>query len=255
MPSSPFSGHTDWVRTVLRVGGFLNPEHLINTFGLIGVLVIVFAECGLLIGFFLPGDSLLFTAGLLAAGSVRGIDIAPLWVLLVTVPVAAILGNLTGYWIGWRAGPAVFNRPDSRLFKAKNVEKAHEFFERHGARTILLARFVPVVRTFATVMAGASRMNVRVYAAYSVVGGIVWGVGVTLLGYWLGNVSVIRNNIELFAVAIVLVSFIPILLEYLRARRRTARGGSTTTDRARTPSSPLLTGSERDPGGAPERGR
>jgi membrane-associated protein len=213
------------------VGGFLNPEHLINTFGLIGVLVIVFAECGLLIGFFLPGDSLLFTAGLLAAGSVRGISIAPLWVLLVTVPIAAILGNLTGYWIGWRAGPAVFNRPDTRLFKAKNVEKAHEFFERHGARTILLARFVPVVRTFATVMAGASRMTFRVYAAYSVAGGIVWGVGVTLLGYWLGNVSVIRNNIELFAVAIVLVSFIPILFEFLRARRRTARGGSTTTDR------------------------
>jgi membrane-associated protein len=213
------------------VGGFLNPEHLINTFGLIGVLVIVFAECGLLVGFFLPGDSLLFTAGLLAAGSVRGISIAPLWVLLVTVPIAAILGNLAGYWIGWRAGPAVFNRPDTRLFKAKNVEKAHEFFERHGARTILLARFVPVVRTFATVMAGASRMTFRIYAAYSVAGGIVWGVGVTLLGYWLGNVSVIRNNIELFAVAIVLVSFIPILFEFLRARRRTARGGSTTTDR------------------------
>jgi membrane-associated protein len=213
------------------VGGFLNPEHLINTFGLIGVLVIVFAECGLLIGFFLPGDSLLFTAGLLAAGSVRGISIAPLWVLLVTVPIAAILGNLTGYWIGWRAGPAVFNRPDTRLFKAKNVEKAHEFFERHGARTILLARFVPVVRTFATVMAGASRMTFRVYAAYSVAGGIVWGVGVTLLGYWLGNVSVIRNNIELFAVAIVLISFIPIFFEFLRARRRAGRGGSTTADR------------------------
>jgi len=213
------------------VGGFLNPEHLINTFGLIGVLVIVFAECGLLIGFFLPGDSLLFTAGLLAAGSVRGIHIAPLWVLLVTVPLAAIAGNLAGYWIGWRAGPAVFNRPDSRLFKKKNVDKAHEFFERHGARTILLARFVPVVRTFATVMAGASRMGFRVYAVYSVIGGIVWGVGVTALGYWLGNVAIIRNNIEVFAVAVVLVSFVPIALEYRRARRRMARSGTTTSDR------------------------
>ena len=213
------------------MGGFLNPEHLINTFGLIGVLVIVFAECGLLIGFFLPGDSLLFTAGLLAAGSVRGIHIAPLWVLLVTVPLAAIAGNLAGYWIGWRAGPAVFNRPDSRLFKKKNVDKAHEFFERHGARTILLARFVPVVRTFATVMAGASRMGFRVYAVYSVIGGIVWGVGVTALGYWLGNVAIIRNNIEVFAVAVVLVSFVPIALEYRRARRRMARSGTTTSDR------------------------
>jgi membrane-associated protein len=230
------------------VGGFLNPEHLINTFGLIGVLVIVFAECGLLIGFFLPGDSLLFTAGLLAAGTVRGISIAPLWVLLVTIPVAAILGNLAGYAIGRRAGPAVFNRPDSRLFKAKHVERAHEFFERHGARTILLARFVPVVRTFATVMAGASRMGFRVYAAYSVIGGIVWGAGVTALGYWLGNVAVIRDNIELFAVAIVLVSFIPIFFEYRRARRRSARGGSTTADRTGAPTA-------RGEDGALQRGR
>jgi membrane-associated protein len=213
------------------VGGFLNPEHLINTFGLIGVLVIVFAECGLLIGFFLPGDSLLFTAGLLAAGTVKGIHIAPLWVLLLTVPIAAIAGNLVGYWIGWRAGPAIFNRPDSRLFKAKHVEKAHEFFERHGGRTILLARFVPVVRTFATVMAGASRMSFRAYTAYSVIGGLVWGVGVTALGYWLGNVSIIRNHIELFAIAVVLISFIPIVVEYLRARRRTVRDGVTTADR------------------------
>jgi membrane-associated protein len=216
------------------VGGFLNPEHLINTFGLIGLLVIVFAECGLLVGFFLPGDSLLFTGGLLAAGSIKGITFAPLWVLLVTVPVVAVLGNLVGYWIGFRAGPAVFNRPDSRFFKARYVEQSHEFFERHGARTILLARFVPVVRTFATVMAGASRMNFRLYAAYSVIGGVVWGVGVTLLGYWLGNVSVIRNNIELFAIAIVLVSFIPIAFEYRRARRRSraaAGRGNTTADR------------------------
>ena len=219
------------------MGGFLNPEHLINTFGLVGLLVIVFAECGLLIGFFLPGDSLLFTGGLLVAGSVNNITLAPLWVLLVTVPIVAILGNLVGYWIGFRAGPPIFDRPDSRLFKAKYVEQAHEFFERHGARTILLARFVPVVRTFATVMAGASRMNFRVYAAYSVIGGIVWGIGVTALGYWLGNVSIIRNNIELFAVAIVIVSFIPIFFEYRRARRtaKAAGRGQTSADRSVDP--------------------
>jgi len=198
------------------VGGFLNPENLLNTFGLIGILVIVFAECGLLIGFFLPGDSLLFTAGLLSAAGL----IAPLWVLLVVIPIAAILGNLVGYWIGYRAGPAVFNRPNSRLFKAEYVEKAHDFFERYGARTILLARFVPIVRTFATVMAGASRMNFRVYALYSVIGGIVWGAGVTALGHWLGGVSFIRDNIELMAILIVVVSFIPVGIEFLRARRK-----------------------------------
>jgi membrane-associated protein len=199
---------------------FLDPQYLLNTFGLIGVLVIVFAETGLLVGFFLPGDSLLFTAGLISAGGLAGITLAPLWVLLILIPLAAIAGNLVGYWLGHRAGPAVFNRPNSRLFKAEYVEQAHAFFERHGARTILLARFVPIVRTFATVMAGASRMNFRVYALYSVIGGIVWGAGVTALGHWLGQVDVIRKNIELFAIVIVVVSMIPVVLELLRARRR-----------------------------------
>jgi membrane-associated protein len=216
------------------VGSFLDPQHLINTFGLIGVLIIIFAECGLLIGFFLPGDSLLFTAGLLSAGGVAGITLAPLWVLLILVPIAAIAGNLAGYWIGYRAGPAIFNKPDSRLFKAEYVEKAHDFFEKYGARTIILARFVPIIRTFATVMAGASRMNFRIYALYSVIGGLLWGAGVVLLGHWLGQVSVIKNNIELIAILIVVVSVIPIAIEVLRARRRnrgTGRGGRTTSDR------------------------
>jgi membrane-associated protein len=216
------------------VGSFLDPTHLINTFGLIGLLVIIFAECGLLIGFFLPGDSLLFTAGLLSAGGVAGITIAPLWVLLVLVPIAAIAGNLVGYWIGYRAGPAIFNKPDSRLFKAEYVEKSHAFFEKYGARTIILARWIPIVRTFATVMAGASRMNFRLYVMYTVIGGIVWAAGVTLLGHWLGNVEFIKNNIELIAILIILVSLIPVGIEFLRARRRssTDRGGQTTADRA-----------------------
>jgi membrane-associated protein len=208
------------------VGSFLDPQHLINTFGLIGLLLIVFAECGLLIGFFLPGDSLLFTAGLLSAGGVAGITLAPLWVLLIVIPIAAIAGNLVGYWIGYRAGPAVFNKPRSRLFKSEYVEKAHGFFERYGARTIVLARFVPIVRTFATVMAGASRMNFRIYALYSVIGGILWGAGVTALGHWLGRVSVIKNNIELIAILIVVVSVVPIAIELLRARRKRDRATS-----------------------------
>jgi membrane-associated protein len=199
---------------------FMDPQYLLNTFGLIGVLVIVFAETGLLVGFFLPGDSLLFTAGLISAGGLAGITLAPLWVLLLLIPLAAIAGNLVGYWIGYRAGPAVFNRPNSRLFKAEYVEQAHAFFEKYGARTILLARFVPIVRTFATVMAGASRMDFRIYALYSVIGGIVWGAGVTALGHWLGQVDLIRHNIELFAIVIVVISVIPIGIELLRARRR-----------------------------------
>ncbi len=204
----------------MPVGDFLDPQHLITTFGLLGLLLIVFAECGLLIGFFLPGDSLLFVAGLVAAGGLTGVDFVPLWLLLIVVPIAAIAGNLVGYWIGYRAGPAIFNKPDSRLFKAEYVEKAHGFFEKYGARTIVLARFVPIVRTFATVMAGASRMNFRVYAVYTVIGGILWGAGVTALGYWLGQVEFISHNIELIAILIVVVSVVPMAIELLRARRK-----------------------------------
>ena len=211
----------------MLVGSFLDPQHLITTFGLIGLLAVIFAECGLLIGFFLPGDSLLFVAGLVAAGGLSGVSFVPLWVLLVLVPVFAIAGNLVGYWIGYRAGPAIFNKPNSRLFKAEYVEKAHGFFEKYGARTIVLARFVPIVRTFATVMAGASKMNFRLYAFYSVIGGILWGAGVTALGYWLGQVGWIKNNIELLAIGIVLVSVIPIAIELLRGRRRANRARTT----------------------------
>jgi membrane-associated protein len=200
------------------VSGFLDPTHLINTFGLIGIMVIIFAETGLLIGFFLPGDSLLFTAGLLVAGGL----VAPLWVVLLLLPVAAVLGNLVGYWIGRKAGPAVFNKPDSRLFKAEYVDRSQAFFDRNGARTIVLARFVPVVRTFATVMAGASRMDVRRYALYSVIGGVLWAAGVTLLGFWLGQIEVVRDHVELFILGIVALSLIPVALEFLRSRRQSA---------------------------------
>src|SRR3954449_2859933 len=178
--------------------GLLDPTHLINTFGLIGIMVVLFAECGLLVGFFLPGDSLLFTAGLLAAGGL----VAPLWVLLVALPAAAVAGNLVGYWIGWKAGPAVFNRPDSRLFKAEYVDRSRAFFDRNGARTIVLARFVPIVRTFAAVMAGASRMDLRRFVLFSVLGGIAWACGILMLGYWLGGVALVRDHVELFILGV-----------------------------------------------------
>jgi membrane-associated protein len=198
------------------VSAFLDPTHLINTFGLIGMMAILFAECGLLVGFFLPGDSLLFTAGLLVAGGL----IAPLWVLLVALPVAAIAGNLVGWYIGRKAGPAVFERPDSRLFKAQHVERARTFFERNGARTIFLARFVPVVRTFATVMAGAARMDFRRFALYSAVGGLVWTIGITVLGFWLGHVAVVRDHVELFVLGVVALSLVPVVIEAVRSRSR-----------------------------------
>ncbi|MCO7218390.1 DedA family protein [Klenkia sp. PcliD-1-E] len=199
--------------------GFLDPTHLINTFGLIGIMAILFAETGLLVGFFLPGDSLLFTAGLLVAGGL----VAPLWVLLLLLPVAAVAGNLVGYWIGRKAGPAVFDRPDSRLFKAEYVTRSRDFFDRNGARTIVLARFVPVVRTFATVMAGASRMDFRRYLLFSVIGGVAWTAGVTLMGFWLGQIAFVRDHVELFVLGVVALSLVPVALEAVRGRRRSSR--------------------------------
>jgi membrane-associated protein len=205
--------------TIAAVGtSSLDAQHLISTFGLIGLLVIVFAECGLLVGFFLPGDSLLFTAGLLVS---QGKFHQPLALVCLLVAVAAVAGNQVGYEIGRRAGPAVFNKPDSRLFRRDYVDKTNAFFDRYGARAIIMARFVPIVRTFITVMAGAGRMDYRKYTVFSLIGGVLWGVGVTLLGYWLGGVQFVAGHIELILIAIVVVSVIPIVVELLRARRRT----------------------------------
>lgn len=199
---------------------WIDPDFLIETFGTLGILAIVFIESGLLVGFLLPGDSLLFTAGLLSAAG----TLPDLWVLLLTIPAAAIAGDQVGYAIGRKAGPAIFRRPDSRYFRAEHVERSREFFERYGARTIVIARFVPIVRTLAPVMAGVSRMNYRTFVTYNVIGGIGWGVGVTTLGYFLGQVEFVRANLEVMILGIVALSVLPIAFELLRGRR--ARRGA-----------------------------
>ena len=203
---------------------WLQPDTIISWLGpwaLVGLAAIVFAECGLLLGFFLPGDSLLFTAGLFVAQGAIG---APLWLVCVLLVVAAFVGNVVGYYIGRAAGPAIFDRPRSRLFKPEHVVKTQGFFDRYGTRAIVMARFVPIVRTFITVMAGVGRMEPRRYLTYSLVGGVVWAAGVTLLGFWLGQFAFVRENIELMLIAIVLLSVLPILVEVLRARRGSPGG-------------------------------
>ena len=198
---------------------WLQPDVIIAWLGpwaLVGLALIVFAECGLLLGFFLPGDSLLFTAGLFVAQGAIG---APLWLVCALLVVAAFVGNLTGYYIGRAAGPAVFDKPESRLFKPKHVARTQEFFDRYGTRAIVLGRFVPIVRTFITVMAGVGRMDARRYLTYSFLGGVLWAAGVTLLGFWLGQFAVVRENIELMLLLIVLASVLPIVVEIVRARR------------------------------------
>lgn len=207
---------------ILAAGGFLDPEKLIDTFGLLGLFLIVFAESGLLIGFFLPGDSLLFTAGFLASGPS---SVAPelhlsLLPLLIGTWVAAVAGDQVGYLFGQRVGPALFKRPDSRFFKQENVDKAQAFFDRYGPKAIVLARFVPIVRTFTPITAGVSRMEYRTFVTFNVIGGTIWAFGVTLLGYFLGQVEVIEANLELAILAVVAVSCAPIAIELMRARKQ-----------------------------------
>jgi membrane-associated protein len=203
-------------RPSLALGpSWLDPDVLIETFGVLGLLAIVFIESGLLVGFFLPGDSLLFTAGLLSANG----TLPPIWVLLVLVPIAAFLGDQTGYAIGRKGGPAVFNRPQSRFFHQENVDRASDFFAKYGPRTVIIARFVPIVRTFVPVMAGVSKMDYRTFVTYNAVGAVLWGLGVTLLGYLLGQVAFVRDNIEPILIAIVAISLMPAAFELLRARR------------------------------------
>ena len=212
--------------TVRALGpGWLDPQHIIESLGpwaMIGITAIIFAECGLLVGFFLPGDSLLFVAGLLIAS---GFIDTPIALACLILTIAAIVGNLVGYWIGRKAGPALFRRPDSRLFRQEYVDKTQHFFDHYGARAIVLARFIPIVRTFITAMAGVGRMDLRTYVVFSTLGGILWATGVTLLGYYLGNVTFIAENIEAIAIAIVLLSVIPIYFELRRHRRASTSDG------------------------------
>lgn len=218
----------DTVAPLLLGLEWLDPEHLLDRFGdyaLWGAAAIVFAECGLLIGFFLPGDSLLFTVGLLAAQDKISY---PLWMCCAVLFVASMAGNALGYWVGDHVGPRVFRREDSRIFRTEYVEKTRAFFERYGNRAVVLARFVPVVRTFITVMAGVGTMSFRAFMVYSAVGGLLWAVGVTLLGYYLGTVPFVKNNVEVMLLAFVAIAIVPVAVEYLReraARKLEAIGG------------------------------
>jgi membrane-associated protein len=207
---------------------FLSPERLLEQGGLLLLTAIVFAETGLLVGFFLPGDSLLFIAGFLSS-TAGGNRLPPLPVVVACVVVAAIVGDQVGYWFGKKVGPSLFDRPQSRFFNPQNVVKAHQFFERYGAKTIVLARFVPIVRTFAPIVAGVGSMRYRTFLTYNVVGAVLWGVGVTTLGYFLGEIEVVKNNIEIAIVAIIAVSLVPVAIEVLRHRREGRRDQVTTS--------------------------
>jgi membrane-associated protein len=198
----------------------ISPDTLLSGSGALFILsLVLFAECGLLIGFILPGDTLLFAAGIdIAIGRIS----TSLGTFLVVAPIAAIVGNLVGYWIGYRAGPVVFDRPNSRLFRPEYVTRAHAFYERFGSWTVVIGRFVPIVRTVATVMAGVARMRFALYALYSVVGAILWSDGVLLLGHQLGKIKFVRDHkgwVDYAVIAVVILALVPTAVHYWQGRR------------------------------------
>ncbi len=192
---------------------YIEPTFLIETLGTIGVIAIVFAESGLFFGFFLPGDSLLFTAGLFASQG-----LLPIVPLVIGCVIAAIAGDSVGYAFGRRVGPAIFSREDSFFFHKKHITKAENFYKKYGTKTILLARFVPIVRTFAPILAGVGSMPYKTFLAWNIIGGILWGGGVTLLGYFLGTAfPQISDYLHWIIIAIIFLSFVPVIIEIYKA--------------------------------------
>jgi len=220
---------------VLAALEFLKPEWWFEKAGAAAlpvVTAIIFAESGLLFGFFLPGDSLLFFTGFLTSSAARedptfsqfAEHIPSIWIVLVCLAAAAIIGDQVGYWFGKKVGPTLFTRPNSRLFKQDNVAKAHLFFERHGPRSIVLARFVPIVRTFIPIVAGIGEMRYRTFVIYNIAGGLLWAVGITTLGHFLGEIEFFRENIEVAIIAVIVVSLIPVVIEVYRSRKHRRAG-------------------------------
>ena len=199
-----------------------DPEKLISFlssvvtgwYGYLLLFLIVFAETGLLVGFIFPGDSLLFTIGVVAGAG--GLDIGVICAVLV---VASVLGDQSGYFLGFRTGPHIFNRPDSRFFKQEYVRRTQEFYDKYGGKTLIMAKFVPIVRTFAPFMAGVGRMKYAKFLSFNVFGGLGWVLSMTLAGYFLGGVPIVRQHFEKVVILIVVVSLIPVFLQLMKARR------------------------------------
>ena len=191
----------------------IDPKVLLEQFGYLGLFLIVFAESGLFFGFFLPGDSLLLIAGVLAAAHILNI-----WIVLPLVAVAAILGNQTGFWMGSKFGRRIFSREDSWLFHKDHVTRSEAFFAKHGSKAVVISRFIPIVRTFTPIVAGIGSMPARTFYLYNVIGTVLWGIGLTLAGYLLGNIPGINQSIYYIVIAVIIISILP-ALNHFRPKR------------------------------------
>jgi membrane-associated protein len=212
----------DWLRDLFH--RVTDVETLVRVGGLTAMTAIVFAETGLMIGFFLPGDSLLVTAGVFAAAGKLNI-----WTLNALLMAAAIAGDTAGYWFGRRVGPALFKRPKSLLFNPDHLRRAHDFYEKHGGKTIIIARFMPIIRTFAPIVAGMGAMNYRRFLSFNVFGGVFWVASMTGIGYFLGRIPGVREHIEVVILIVVFLSILPGIIAFGREwmkKRRSVRAES-----------------------------
>ena len=204
----------------MNINDILHPEALLSSLGslaLVFACLIVIAETGLLLGFFLPGDSLLFTVGLMIGSNVIQ---TPIWVACLAIALSAVLGDQIGYFIGSTTGPRVFKRPDSKLFSSKNAERAEEFFKKYGSKAVIFAHYVPIMRTFIPVAAGVGKMKYRYYLRNDLIGAFSWGIAIPLIGFYLGNIAFIKDNVIVVTLGLVALSFIPVLLEVIKAKKR-----------------------------------
>lgn len=204
----------------MNINDILHPEDILASLGplaLVAACLIVIAETGLLLGFFLPGDSLLFTVGLMIGG---GVIQTPIWVACLAISVSAVIGDQIGYFIGKKSGPKVFNKPESKLFSHKNVERAENFFQKYGAKAVIFAHYVPIMRTFIPVAAGVGNMKYSYYLRNNIIGALSWGISVPLIGYFLGNIAFIREHVIVVTLVLIALSFIPVTLEVIKARKR-----------------------------------
>jgi membrane-associated protein len=222
----------DWLKWLIDV--MLHLDRYLNQWaGMMGgwlyalLFAVIFAETGLVVTPFLPGDSLLFAVGALAATEGSPINV---WLVGILMTVAAILGDAVNYSIGKYVGPKVFSRESSRLLNKEHLLRAHKFYERHGGKTIILARFLPIIRTFAPFVAGIGAMSYPRFAAYNVIGGVAWVWSFLLLGYWFGNREIVKKNFTLVILAIIVISVIPVAVEFIKARKAAARGGDAVLE-------------------------